>query len=679
MRFRFLLFVLALGIPGVANAACPDIPPIARVSSTGSPFATDNKGVTRLDTQTSDNVRITGGCVGGAILVHAPSDGVADATPAIQAAVTASAASGGCAEIGPPSVNYKISTSIAVPSNGCIDGISGMPTILKLADGANVPIFQIASDATNVTIRNLRCEGNRANNTAGQCIAGGGGAAAKIAISNVWAHDFYQDGALISAVDGLSITGGGYWGNGQAGVSLQTGVTNFTISRTMAWDNGTHGVGCIGACTIGSIDHNIAWDNGQGDPATGATADNITGYNAGINHVTVAHNVMSGGGNNCMHFGGDDVTIEDNDCSDPTFNGILYYSKTLYATGTIAVTNGSASVTGTGTAWSGVFPFSGFRTNITIGGVAYLVQRVNSDTSLTLTANYAGSTASGLSYSMDAIGNSARVNLVNNRIKGIGAGATLGAILVRQLDGGTIVGNTSTDAAGQAGISLLGTSNLAVGPNTMKGKVWGLNLAEAVGTVPYITGTVTTTNGSPTITGSGTSWLNSIPNSGAYFQESGATTAYPIASVDSDTQITLASNYACTACGAGKSYTIADVNNGIAVSGGVYSNNTSVGVRSRNTINSAFSGYQANSNAVYGTQGLAVCMNNSFPTAGTSVGNGTAPASLAACALPSLTSASPVNGAAAATGTLTNAPAAGNPTKWIPINDNGTIRYMPAW
>lgn len=37
------------------------------------------------------------------------------------------------------------------------------------------------------------------------------------------------------------------------------------------------------------------------------------------------------------------------------------------------------------------------------------------------------------------------------------------------------------------------------------------------------------------------------------------------------------------------------------------------------------------------------------------------------------------NGAAAASGTLTNAPAAGNPTKWIPIDDNGTTRYIPAW
>lgn len=37
------------------------------------------------------------------------------------------------------------------------------------------------------------------------------------------------------------------------------------------------------------------------------------------------------------------------------------------------------------------------------------------------------------------------------------------------------------------------------------------------------------------------------------------------------------------------------------------------------------------------------------------------------------------NGAAASAGTLTNAPAIGNPTKWIPVDDNGTTRYVPAW
>ena len=37
------------------------------------------------------------------------------------------------------------------------------------------------------------------------------------------------------------------------------------------------------------------------------------------------------------------------------------------------------------------------------------------------------------------------------------------------------------------------------------------------------------------------------------------------------------------------------------------------------------------------------------------------------------------DGAAAAAGTLTNAPTAGNPTKWVLINDNGVIRKFPTW
>jgi len=38
-----------------------------------------------------------------------------------------------------------------------------------------------------------------------------------------------------------------------------------------------------------------------------------------------------------------------------------------------------------------------------------------------------------------------------------------------------------------------------------------------------------------------------------------------------------------------------------------------------------------------------------------------------------------VNGAGSSAGTLTNAPAAGSPTKWIAIDDNGTVRHIPAW
>lgn len=43
------------------------------------------------------------------------------------------------------------------------------------------------------------------------------------------------------------------------------------------------------------------------------------------------------------------------------------------------------------------------------------------------------------------------------------------------------------------------------------------------------------------------------------------------------------------------------------------------------------------------------------------------------------TSSALTDGAGVALGTLATAPSAGNPTKWLGINDNGTTRYIPAW
>lgn len=45
-----------------------------------------------------------------------------------------------------------------------------------------------------------------------------------------------------------------------------------------------------------------------------------------------------------------------------------------------------------------------------------------------------------------------------------------------------------------------------------------------------------------------------------------------------------------------------------------------------------------------------------------------------------ITAITPVNnGAAGLAGTLLNSPLVGNPTKWIPFDDNGTVRYIPSW
>lgn len=62
-------------------------------------------------------------------------------------------------------------------------------------------------------------------------------------------------------------------------------------------------------------------------------------------------------------------------------------------TGTLTATNGSPTVTGSGTSFTSQLAFGDF---ITLGGVPYGVQTVNSDTSLTLNVNYAGTTSSSL-------------------------------------------------------------------------------------------------------------------------------------------------------------------------------------------------------------------------------------------------------------------------------------------
>lgn len=70
-----------------------------------------------------------------------------------------------------------------------------------------------------------------------------------------------------------------------------------------------------------------------------------------------------------------------------------------YKTGTVSVTNGSQVATGTGTLWlSNVSPGDGFTVAGT--GVPYTVGSVDSDTQITLNANYAGATQSGAVYAI---------------------------------------------------------------------------------------------------------------------------------------------------------------------------------------------------------------------------------------------------------------------------------------
>lgn len=71
-----------------------------------------------------------------------------------------------------------------------------------------------------------------------------------------------------------------------------------------------------------------------------------------------------------------------------------------YKTGTVAVTNASAAIVGTGTLWASTVAAG--QTFIIQGStVPYVIGVVTDDTHITLTAAYAGSTQSGLSYEIN--------------------------------------------------------------------------------------------------------------------------------------------------------------------------------------------------------------------------------------------------------------------------------------
>ncbi len=98
--------------------------------------------------------------------------------------------------------------------------------------------------------------------------------------------------------------------------------------------------------------------------------------------------------------GGEVVVVVTNRQAFLTKNGGAAWTNVTptYVTGTVTATNGSPTVTGAGTAWStrGITAYQ----LIVIDGAVYQICSVNSDTSITLTVNFAGATAAGKSYAI---------------------------------------------------------------------------------------------------------------------------------------------------------------------------------------------------------------------------------------------------------------------------------------
>ena len=200
---------------------------------------------------------------------------------------------------------------------------------------------------------------------------------------------------------------------------------------------------------------------------------------------------------------------------------IVYIPSTLVnLAGTVAVTQGSRTVAGSGTAFSTELAVGSI---ISIASVNYTVSAIASNTSLTLARPYRASTASGLTassntkatYTVSSITDDTRLTLTASAPAAsnvtMGAGLTLTATPTTTCSGSTVTG-----ASGQSAIDLSGNS---------------------------LTGTVQVTNGSATVTGTGTSFTTQLAvGSNVYINS----VLYKVSVIGSATSLTLSTTYAGT-------------------------------------------------------------------------------------------------------------------------------------
>ncbi len=215
-----------------------------------------------------------------------------------------------------PGMKYLIGTTVMVPA-GTRTTSNG--AVIVLANGVNNHVFRIANGADNVKICGLRIDGNKANNTGGNGISTG--PCTNVAIKDNYIFNCGANGIFLNGASsvGFDISGNNVTGCGLAGITANDGVNYFVFSNNRSWLNGTHGIGLIGAATNGAIVGNAAWDNGQGIEV----ADNITGYNVGIDNVVISGNVTRGGLNNGIHMGGQRITLVGNIAYGATQYGIV--------------------------------------------------------------------------------------------------------------------------------------------------------------------------------------------------------------------------------------------------------------------------------------------------------------------------------------------------------------------
>ena len=285
--------------------------------------------------------------------------GTADQTQ-INSALTAAA--GGTVLLMPGT--YYQTGAVSVPNNTILSG-SGMNTVLTMANATNGIFSMIVnsdtSTGTNVAVRDLQIDGNRANQTSGSNnginfsnMGAGNGAAARPGskITNVIVKNMRQDRGIIiggsnnivsgstiinNEIQGLNmagsynvVTGNTFHGNQNYTITM-TGSYN-TVSNNAVENGGSYGIQMV--ATYSTISGNTLNANGSANiyvAGVHATVTGNTSSTSGIgiqvvaDYATLTGNTVSGNTGNGIQVQANQAVISGNNVDNNSQAGIMLY------------------------------------------------------------------------------------------------------------------------------------------------------------------------------------------------------------------------------------------------------------------------------------------------------------------------------------------------------------------
>ncbi len=214
--------------------------------------------------------------------------------------------------------------------------------------------------------------------------------------------------------------------------------------------------------------------------------------------------------------------------------------------GTVALTNGSSTVTGTGTTFTTtlkVDQYLVFASDPT--QTLYQINAINSDTSLTLSPNFAGTTTTSTTAALivdPTAFNLTVINLVGGTSESfphLSLNSSLKnyiAAVVNDADNGSQLVNVQVMGAPSTAPSVTGVVGTAL---TIS------NVTNTLGGSTALSGTVALTNGSATVTGTGTTFTTALKvGQWLVFASDPTQTLYQVSAIRTDTNLTVASKFA---------------------------------------------------------------------------------------------------------------------------------------